>query len=225
MENLFAKDLETVTRKATSRYGVEVVEKASEVRERLLSLWEKKLIKSNHSIMEYVVSLYLISKGYDVHVEYPLGEDLVCDIYAVGGGRSLIVEIETGFVPPSNASDPISYRLAREVSKIVRYSPYADRFALATPPFHILQIPRIFLDSPTERGEKELAELKGLLDMYYREPPLSIEDLKKAKIDYVLIVNVDSVSVFQYPIESYYSMLRRNCYENLGFGGRILKTF
>ncbi|MCF3653937.1 MAG: hypothetical protein L2C94_007280 [Aigarchaeota archaeon] len=60
-------------------------------------------------------------------------------------GKSLIIEVETGFTSPENALDPQAYLTARAISKIARYSPHADRFSLATPAHNILQIPRTLL--------------------------------------------------------------------------------
>jgi hypothetical protein len=38
----------------------------------------------------------MIEKGYDVQIEQPLGGELICDLFAVKGYGSLIVEVETG---------------------------------------------------------------------------------------------------------------------------------
>jgi len=197
------EDLAEIRRKALEKYGDLVVERVQPLFIKLLDLWEKRSIKSNHSIMEYVLALYLTDRGYDVVLEYPLRNGLICDIYASNKGRILIVEIETGFVPPANSIDPISYRRAREISKISRYSLHSDIFALATPPFHILQIPAIFLKPPEEREVDELIELKKFLDGYYKNPPVGLEELRTAKLDCIFIINVDDLSVEEYKTEDY----------------------
>ena len=167
------------------------------IRRKLVEMWRKKLVKSNHSVMEFVVAAYLATKGYVVDVEVPLPNGLVADVIGISGEKKIIIEIETGFVPPEHSIDPIAYRVARETSKVARYSKYADTFIMATPPYHVLQIPEPLLQPPELRYIGDLEEVKILLDRYYSKPPITIEELSKAHIDYIYLVNVDTASVYE----------------------------
>ena len=186
---------------------------------KLAKLAERKMVKSNHTIMELVIAAYLLKKGFEVDVEHWLSGDLVCDIYAVRGGRVLIVEVETGFVPPENSLDPIMYRAAREVSKVARYSQYADLFALATPPYHVLQLPQFLFYPPELRNPELVAKVKSLLDEYYTRPPVTLAEILTAKLHYIYLVLVDELSVIEYSAKEYYaeflSSLRRSLEKKL----------
>jgi hypothetical protein len=78
------------------------------------------------------------------------------DSTTLGPRETLVVEVETGFVPPEAALAPIRYRQARIAAKIARYSGHSQRFALATPGYHVLQVPEVLLQPPDERKKKEL---------------------------------------------------------------------
>ena len=67
--------------------------------------------------MELVCAKYLIQKGHEVQLEYSLNEILTCDLFAVKGYGNLIVEIETGYIPPENAMAPLTYTTARWQAK------------------------------------------------------------------------------------------------------------
>ena len=200
------RDLELLSEALARKFGPEVAQQITRVRGRLLDLASKKLVKSNHSTIEMLVAAYLASKGYEVDVERDVGDGLVCDVYGLKDGEIIIVEIETGFVPPSNALDPIRYRAAREVSKVARYSQYADTFILAAPPYHVLFIPKVFLKSPEQRRPAEIVPLKGLLDAYYRNPPIPLELVMRARLDRVFITVIDRLEIIEMTVEQYYAL-------------------
>ena len=168
------------------------------LKDRLVRLDETNVLKINHSVMELVCAKYLILRGYDVTVEHPLTENLVCDLYATRGMGTMIVEVETGFVPPENALYPITYRGARIASKIARYSVHSNKFVLAAPPHHILQIPPVFLKPPRERSLRDLRELKGTCDKYYKNPPLSLDELRYGRLHSVHIIDVDGGEIKEF---------------------------
>jgi len=172
---------------------------------KLRELALRRVVSSNHTIMELVVAAHLLSKGYEVDVEHPLAPNLVCDVYAVREGESLIVEVETGFVPPENSVDPLAYRLARELSKVARYSRYADYFAMAVPPFHILQLPSLIFLPPEERKRWGVERLKGLIDAYYSKPPVELEELLTARLHYVYLVIVDTLELIELTAREYFT--------------------
>ncbi len=171
----------------------------------LIDMAKRKLIKSNHTIMEVIIAAYLIERGYNITVERKLDEDLICDIYAEKEDTKLIVEVETGFVPPSNSLDPILYRAVREISKVVRYSKYSDYFALATPPYHILQLPEFLFFPPSLRSSHLIVKTKNILDRYYKNPPISEEEIKNARLDYIYLTIVDENKIIEYTAKEYYS--------------------
>jgi len=188
----------------------------NEIAVRLADLWTRKLVKANHTVMELVCASFLISKGFHVSVEYEVGDSLVCDIYAKRGGTSLIVEIETGFVPPEASFDPLLYRVSRIVSKIARYSVYSNTFVLATPPYHILQIPKFFMKPISERKLEELKALKDLCDKYYKRPPIHTEQILEGRVDAVYLVDVDNKGVKELTLSEYYNGFIRKEVEFLG---------
>ena len=171
--------------------------------EKLLWLREEGRVKINHSAMELVCAKELLALGYKVDVEHEVN-GLVCDVYAWAGGEDLVVEVETGFVPPDHALDPLTYLRARIASKIARYSCLADCFALGLPPHYVALIPDALLRSGEERGEGEILELKQLCDYYYHNPPVSLEELRSAKLDWVFIIDVDGLST---------TMISPGCYQ------------
>ncbi|MCS6788570.1 MAG: hypothetical protein NZ733_04680 [Aigarchaeota archaeon] len=202
VENRFAEDIRALMDAIGSRYGSRAKDKLVGVAEKLIDLYSKGVVKINHSVMEMVCAAYLVSKGYDVDVEHPLAEPLVCDVYGKKGDGTFIVEIETGFTPPEHALDPLTYLRARIVSKVARYSAYADRFALATPRYNLLEIHRAIVKPPSKRTEDELEEMRSLCDLYYSRPPVSLEELRNARLHSVMVIEVDSLSVYEFdPVE------------------------
>ena len=75
--------------------------------------------------------------------------------YRVKGYGTMVVEVETGFVPPKHALDAMTCCKARIASKIARYSNYADKFGLGTPVHYVMQIPLALAKAPRERSRKD----------------------------------------------------------------------
>lgn len=198
------EDVDTVVKRLGEGLETPARDRLEQLGNRLKELAIRKVISSNHTVMELVVASYLLSKGYEVDVEHVLAPDLVCDIYASLNGESLIVEIETGFVPPENSTDPIAYRLARELSKVARYSRYSDYFAMAIPPFHILQLPYIVFLPPEQRAEWGIEYFKRVIDIYYTKPPVKLEELLTARLHYVYIVLVDALKLVELTAREYF---------------------
>ena len=219
------------------RTNPKVMQQLVEIRNRLVSLHKRRLVKINHSVMEVLCAWHLIEHGYRVVVEHPLdGGALVADIYAVSSrseksafstdspsysdqkphrrdttalefGETLVVEVETGFVPPEAALAPVRYRQARIAAKIARYGGHGHRFALATPGYHVLQVPHVLLRPPEEREKEELQQLKVLCDTYYSSPPIAMDMLVQTVLDTIYILNVDLGRVVQVPPHSYLAMI------------------
>ena len=179
------------------KQGLENVQqqRLERLRDRLVALHKANLVKINHSVMEMVCAKHLILKDYEVDVEHPLEGGLTCDLFATKGYGSFIVEIETGFIPPEHALDPSGYIEARIASKIVRYSSQAGKFALGIPPHYVLQFPETFILPPKKREEKELTTIKGFCDLYYQNPPVTLEEVRNARLHVVYVVDVDNAQV------------------------------
>ncbi len=153
--------------------------------------------------MELVCAKHLISKGYDLDVERLADGGLTYDLCGVKGYGTLIVEVETGFVPPEHALDPMTYCKARIASKIARYSNYADKFGIGTPPHYIVQIPPSFTKAPRFRSSEELEEIKRLCDLYYKDPPVSLDEIKNARLHSIYIIDVDTLTTHEMDPTSY----------------------
>lgn len=181
----------------------EIALKIDFVRNRLIELYKRNLVKINHSVMELVCAKHLIRYGYSVDVEKQLTDILVCDVYAEKGEGIAIVEIETGFIPPEHALDPLGYYAARIASKVARYSKYSNQFVLATTPVNVLPIPVLFRRPPRDRRPSEVKQLKQLCDRYYLNPPVTEDELLNARLHMIYIINTDGGKVSEMDVDSY----------------------
>jgi len=182
----------------------DIVERMNFVKGRLVELYQKNLVKINHSAMELVCAKHLIRYGYTVDVEKQLTDILICDVYAEKGDGAAIVEIETGFIPPEHALDPLAYYSARIASKIARYSKYGNQFVLATPPVSILPIPKVFRRPPRDRRPSEIRAVKALCDKYYRNPPVTEDEILNGRLHIIYIINIDAGKVVEMDVDSYF---------------------
>ncbi len=199
-----SEDIDTVVERLGRELDTRARARLEQLGSRLKELALRRVVSSNHTVMELIVASHLLSKGFEVDVEHVLAPDLVCDVYASLNGESLVVEVETGFVPPENSTDPVAYRLARELSKVARYSAYSDYFAMAVPPFHVLQLPYIIFLPPEERARWGIEYFKRLIDVYYKKPPVKLEELLMAKLHYVYVVLVDALKLIELTAREYF---------------------
>jgi hypothetical protein len=191
----FNRDLGVLLTRLNEGVDEETKEKLNRLRDRLIRLNEENIVKINHSVMELVCAKHLILKGYDVDVERRLEGGLICDLYGVKGYGVLIVEVETGFVPPNHALDPATYCKARIASKITRYSNHSNKFALGVPPYYILQIPSTLTRPPRGRKPEDLREVKSRCDLYYKNPPVSFDEIRNARLHTIYVIDVDEGTV------------------------------
>ncbi len=205
----FTDDVYTVAEKLTLDKSPDLKSKINFVRERLIELYKKNLVKINHSVLEMICASNLISQGYTVDIEKHLSDILVCDVFATKGDGTFIMEIETGFTPPDHALDTIDYYVARIASKIARYSQYCSKFALATPVVGILPIPKIFLKPPSKRTKNEIEEIKKLVDRFYKNPPIAIGDILNARLHSVYLINIDKCFAKQMDPYSYMELIEK----------------
>ena len=199
----FEQDLTILLSRLTRDSEKEVENKLNMLKDWLIKLHKENIVKINHSVMELVCAKYLIQKSYEVQIEYPLNETLTCDLYAIKGYGNLIVEVETGFIPPENALAPLTYTSARLASKIIRYSSFAGKFALGVPPHYILPFPRALAKPPRNRTDQEIMQIKKLCDAYYQKPPVALEEIRNARIQEIYIIDVDRAKVQEIDPETY----------------------
>jgi hypothetical protein len=199
----FGEDLATLMARLTVDVEKQVENKLNMLRDWLLKLQRENVVKINHSVMELVCAKHLILKGYEVQLEYPLSDVLTCDLYSIKGYGNFIVEIETGFIPPEHALDPLTYTSARLASKTIRYSSYAGKFALGMPPHYILPFPRALAKPPRKRNAKDIENIKQLCDTYYKNPPVTEEEIRNARIQEIYIIDVDQTKVREIDPEAY----------------------
>ncbi len=187
----FRNDVYDMTETLSKNLKENDLPKLNYVRQQLIEMYQKNLVKINHSILELICASNLISNGYAVEVEKYVSDILVCDIYAKKGGGNTIIEIETGFTPPEHAMDTVDYYAARIMSKIARYSKHCTKFSLATPVMGILPIPKIFLLPPNTRKKDDVNKIKELCDRYYKNPPINYDDILNAHLHSIYLINID----------------------------------
>ncbi len=203
----FEKDLSALLRRLTRDVDKNVENKLNMLKDGLIGLQKKNVVKINHSVMELVCAKHLILKGYEVQIEYPLNEILTCDLYSIKGYGNLVVEIETGFIPPDQALFPLTYISARLASKIIRYSSFAGKFALGMPPHYTLPLPESLAKPPRKRTNEEINEIKNLCDKYYRNPPVTVEEIRNARIQDIYLIDVDRTRVQEIDPETYVNLV------------------
>lgn len=199
----FEQDLTTLISRLTNGVEKDVENKLNMLKDWLLNLQKENVVKINHSVMELVCAKHLILKGYEVQLEYQLDELLICDLYSIKGYGNLIVEIETGYIPPEHSLDPLTYTSARLASKIIRYSSFAGKFALGMPPHYVLPFPRALAKPPRRRTAEEIESIKNLCDRYYNNPPVTKDDICNARIQEIYIIDVDQAKVQEIDPEAY----------------------
>jgi hypothetical protein len=203
----FEQDLWEQARKCTARYRLD--DRAS----RLLSQQVQRLIdlrvqgwdiKSNHSVIEVSVAGWLVHKGWRPQLEFEMG-GLICDVWASRGGKRLVWEVLTGYIPPANATDPLAYRIARDMAKVIRYSNLAGvKFGLVILPTYSLNVHVLrFFTMPVAKRDANLRLIKRLLDRYYKKPTISEDMIHNAHLDEIVIVNPDAQSVRRFDAEVY----------------------
>jgi hypothetical protein len=199
----FRADLYELAARACSGDGQEVRSRVFGIADILVELYRENFVKINHSALELVCARGLVKQDYDVKVEHKLDKALVCDVMGTRGDGILIVEIETGFIPPKAALEPSLYARRRIASKIARYSRFAGKFALGTTPSYVLDIPPFFVRPIRARTNEEAVEIKALTDVHYKKPPVTLEELMRARLHSVFVIDVDSASTREIDPEGY----------------------
>jgi len=199
----FRADLYKLATKACVEDDENVHRKVFGIADILVKLYRKNLVKINHSALELVCARSLIKQGYDVKVEHRVDRSLVCDVMGVRADGPLIVEIETGFIPPDEALGPSSYSKSRIASKIARYSRFAGKFALGTTPSYLLDLPEFFVKPPRTRSVAEAERIKALTDVRYNKPAISVDELMHARVHVIFLIDVDTATTSEVDPETY----------------------
>lgn len=187
----FRDDVYEVTDRLRKSISEDDLPRLTYVRQRLIEMYQKNLVKINHSVLELICAANLILRGYSVEVEKEVTDILVCDLFAKKGGGTTIIEIETGFTPPEHALDTMDYFAARIMSKIARYSQHCSKFSLATPVIGLIPIPKIFLLPPNARKKEDVQKIKELCDRFYKNPPISYDEIINARLHSIYLINID----------------------------------
>jgi hypothetical protein len=199
----FEEDLTVLVARLSEDADEEAKGKLCKLQNDLFDLQRQNVVKINHSVMELVCAKYLILKNYEVEVEHRLNEILTCDLYSTKGYGNFIIEIETGYIPPEHAMDPLRYTIARLASKIIRYSSFAGKFAIGVPPHYVLPLPTALTASPRKRTTQEIERIKRLCDRYYEKPPVTEEGIRNARIQEIFVIDVDRLKVQEMDPEAY----------------------
>ena len=74
---------------------------------------------------------------------------------------------------------------------------------LGVPPHYILPFPRALAKPPRNRADWEIEQIKRLCDAYYQKPPVTIEEIRNARIHEIYIIDVDHAKVQEIDPEAY----------------------
>jgi hypothetical protein len=199
----FIRDIDSLLERLSDGLSERQFSELFRLREKLIHLKERRMVNIAHSVMELIVGKHLLKKGYKIDVEFTLNS-ISCDVYGEKGMGNITVEIETGYVPPYHALDPQRYLRARIASKIARYSNFCTKFVISIPQHYLMPLEEIFLLPPRKRLKEDLKKVKRLCDVYYTSPPVSIEEIRNARLHSIYILNVDDLSIKEIDPETYY---------------------
>jgi len=77
MKNIekFSRDINEVFIKICRDTSIEITNSLEQLKEKLIKMHSKGLVKINHSVMELIVAKRLLLKGYEVDVERQIAEN------------------------------------------------------------------------------------------------------------------------------------------------------
>jgi hypothetical protein len=59
----------------------------------------------------------------------------------------------------------------------------------------MLQIPDILVKPPRARTKEDLKYLKTLCDLYYKNPPVSLDEIRNSRIHVIYMIDVDETAI------------------------------
>lgn len=125
-------------------------------------------IAKYHALLQFIIALDLYRRGFDVSVEEPVDGGLKADVYAESPEGRVIVEVETGYVPPDRIYSLEDFLRFKIAFKAIAYSAHADLFIVATPSHITLPIPHELLKPIEDRDPLDVAKIKSLAMGYDR---------------------------------------------------------
>lgn len=134
----------------------------------------KGAIARYHALLQFIVALDLYRRGFDVSVEEHIDGGFKADVFAESPQGSIVVEVETGYVPVDKIRFLEEFLEAKVAFKAVAYSVYADLFIIATPS-HVRLLVTPELVKPV--GERDILDV-----MVIRELALKYDRAKASKI-------------------------------------------
>jgi hypothetical protein len=66
----------------------------------------------------------------------------------------------------------------------------------------------MFRRPPRDRTNQEVAKLKSVCDKYYRNPPVSEEEIVNGRIHMIYIIDIDRGNVIEMDVDSYFESVR-----------------
>jgi hypothetical protein len=66
-----------------------------------------------------------------------------------------------------------------------------------------LPFPRALAKAPRKRTTKEIENIRNLCDSYYKNPPVTEEEIRNARIQEIYIIDVDQIKVREIDPEAY----------------------
>jgi hypothetical protein len=66
-----------------------------------------------------------------------------------------------------------------------------------------MQIPPALTKPPRFRTDEEMAAIKRLCDLYYTSPPVTLEEIRNARLHSIYAIDVDKVSVREWEVNEY----------------------
>ena len=199
----YIRDINSVQKKIVEKFGN--LCGLEDIVHRIVGLHKTGVVNINHSVLELILSAYLLSQGFKVYAEVEVAGGIV-DIYAIKG-IDMSVEVETGYVPPTSATSAEEFLMGRLALKTARYSNVGHEFYIAVPSFYIPPIPEPLLIPPEERKEEDIRKVMFLIRKYSKSPDVTLDDVKTSKINGIITINTKSLDVKIIDVKNF-SMLK-----------------
>ncbi len=165
-------------------------------------LLERKLSKVSrlHAAVQVIVAQRLSEQGFVVSLEHEIDRVHVADVLAYNDTKSLIVEVETGYLPPMFISCAEDYIEAKLALKALKYSCSVDEFYIAMPSYMRLPIPRALTGQLRNRDELERLSHKVAAFFGNKWAQAIIEEGYRCKISGIMLVNLANKTIKVAPL-------------------------
>jgi hypothetical protein len=187
----YVRDITSVQKKVVDKYGT--LYGLDDIVKKIIGLHKTGVLNINHSVLEIILAAHLLNQGFKVYAEVEVAGGIV-DIYAIKG-IDISIEVETGYVPPTNAISAEEFLMGRLALKTARYSNVGHEFYIAVPSFYIPPIPEPLLIPPEERKEDDIRKVMFLIRKYSKSPDVTLDDVKTSKINGIITINTKTLDV------------------------------